>query len=195
MAIYTKTGDKGSTSLFDGERVKKYSNRVDVYGTFDECNAVISVAEKFSQIPKNKEFLIKLQYKMFQLSGEIATADSNKFAAHSEQITQADIKELENLIDVYTESLPKIKTFILPGSSLAGAHLHLARTVCRRAERMLIQLSEEVEIRPEIRQYTNRLSDCLYILARSEDHYQKQEDQIDEIIKRYQEQVGEQRGK
>lgn len=190
MAIYTKTGDEGSTSLFDGQRVKKYSNRVDVYGTFDECNAVISIAEKFSQIPENKEFLIKLQYKMFQLSGEIATVDSEWFATHSEQINQMDIKELEYIIDVYTEKLPEIKTFILPGTSIAGSHLHLARTVCRRAERLLIQLSEEVEIRPEIKQYTNRLSDCLYILARSEDHYQKQEKQVDEIIIRYKEQIG-----
>jgi cob(I)alamin adenosyltransferase len=190
MAIYTKTGDEGSTSLFDGQRVKKYSNRVDVYGTFDECNAVISIAEKFSQIPENKEFLIKLQYKMFQLSGEIATVDSEGFAAHSEQISQIDIKELEHIIDVYTEKLPEIKTFILPGTSIAGSHLHLARTVCRRAERLLIQLSEEVEIRPETKQYTNRLSDCLYILARSEDHYQKQEKQVDEIIMRYKEQMG-----
>ncbi|WP_373470794.1 cob(I)yrinic acid a,c-diamide adenosyltransferase [Carnobacterium alterfunditum] len=190
MAIYTKTGDEGSTSLFDGQRVKKYSNRVDVYGTFDECNAVISIAEKFSQIPENKEFLIKLQYKMFQLSGEIATVDSEMFATHSEQINQIDIKELEHIIDVYTERLPEIKTFILPGTSIAGSHLHLARTVCRRAERLLIQLSEEVEIRPETKQYTNRLSDCLYILARSEDHYQKQEKQVDEIIVRYKEQMG-----
>lgn len=190
MAIYTKTGDEGSTSLFDGQRVKKYSNRVDVYGTFDECNAVISIAEKFSQIPENKEFLIKLQYKMFQLSGEIATVDSEMFAAHSEQINQIDIKELEHIIDVYTERLPEIKTFILPGTSIVGSHLHLARTVCRRAERLLIQLSEEVEIRPETKQYTNRLSDCLYILARSEDHYQKQEKQVDEIIIRYKEQMG-----
>lgn len=190
MAIYTKTGDEGSTSLFDGQRVKKYSNRVDVYGTFDECNAVISIAEKFSQIPENKEFLIKLQYKMFQLSGEIATVDSEMFAAHSERINQIDIKELEHVIDVYTERLPEIKTFILPGTSIAGSHLHLARTVCRRAERLLIQLSEEVEIRPETKQYTNRLSDCLYILARSEDHYQKQEKQVDEIIRRYKERMG-----
>jgi len=190
MAIYTKTGDEGSTSLFDGQRVKKYSNRVDVYGTFDECNAVISIAEKFSQIPENKEFLIKLQYKMFQLSGEIATVDSEMFATHSEQINQIDIKELEHIIDVYTERLPEIKTFILPGTSIAGSHLHLARTVCRRAERLLIQLSEEVEIRPETKQYTNRLSDCLYILARSEDHYQKQEKQVDEIIIRYKERMG-----
>lgn len=190
MAIYTKTGDEGSTSLFDGQRVKKYSNRVNVYGTFDECNAVISIAEKFTQIPENKEFLIKLQYKIFQLSGEIATVDSEEFAAHSEQISQIDIKELEHIIDVYTEQLPEIKTFILPGTSIAGSHLHLARTVCRRAERLLIQLSEEVEIRPETKHYTNRLSDCLYILARSEDHYQKQEKQVDEIIMRYKKQIG-----
>ncbi|MEG0254454.1 cob(I)yrinic acid a,c-diamide adenosyltransferase [Vagococcus sp.] len=189
MAIYTKTGDKGSTSLFDGQRVKKYSNRVDTYGTFDECNAVISVAEKFCQKVENKEFLIHLQYKMFQLAGEIATMNQENFQVKSEQISEDDIHSLESLIDRYTSELPKITTFILPGTSLAGAHLHQARAVCRRGERMLVQLSEEENshIRPDILKYVNRLSDCLYIIARDEDHYEKQEKRVDEIVRRYKE--------
>lgn len=193
MAIYTKTGDKGSTSLFDGERVKKYSDRVDTYGTFDECNAVISVAEKFCQREANKQLLIKIQYKMFQLAGEIATADTEKFYGKSQQISEADIHELERVIDDYTAKLPPITTFILPGASLAGAHLHLGRTVCRRGERMLVRLSEEdgMTIRPELLKYVNRLSDCLYIIARDEDHYDKQEKQIDEVLRRYYQQAGE----
>lgn len=189
MAIYTKTGDKGSTSLYDGQRVKKYSNRVDTYGTFDECNTSISIAEKFCQKAENKEFLIHLQYKMFQLAGEIATMKQEKFQAKSEQISDQDIQSLENLIDKYTSELPKITTFILPGTSLAGAHLHQARAVCRRGERMLVQLSEEENgsIRAELLKYVNRLSDCLYIIARDEDHYEKQEKRIQEIIRRYKE--------
>lgn len=192
MAIYTKTGDKGTTSLFDGQRVKKYSDRVDTYGTFDECNAYISVAQKHCQRDENVELLERIQYKMFQLAGEIATADTSKFYDKSQQISQEDIAGLESVIDRYTEKLPRITSFILPGTSLAGAHLHLARTVCRRGERMLVRLAEDVELRPELLQYVNRLSDCLYILARDEDNNAKEEQRINEIVKRYVKQVGEQ---
>ncbi|HCM90658.1 MULTISPECIES: cob(I)yrinic acid a,c-diamide adenosyltransferase [Vagococcus] len=185
MSIYTKTGDKGTTSLFDGQRVKKYSTRVDTYGTFDECNTCISIAEKFCQKQENKEFLIHLQYKIFQLSGEIATMNQQKFQNKSEQISAIDIQELEEKIDEYTEKLPKITTFILPGTSLAGAHLHQSRAVCRRGERMLVLLSEEEEIRSEVLQFVNRLSDCLYIIARDEDHIERKEEQVKEIIRRY----------
>lgn len=191
MSIYTKTGDKGTTSLFDGQRVKKYSTRVDTYGTFDECNTCISIAEKFCQKQENKEFLIHLQYKMFQLSGEIATTNQQKFQNKSEQISAVDIKELEDKIDEYTEKLPKITTFILPGTSLSGAHLHQGRAVCRRGERMLVLLSEEEEIRSEILQFVNRLSDCLYIIARDEDHAERKEAQVKEIIRRYYEKESE----
>lgn len=187
MAIYTKTGDKGTTSLFDGQRVKKYSNRVETYGTFDECNTVISVAEKFCQKQENKDFLVHLQYKMFLLAGEIATLDSDKFYAKSEQISTNDIEALEAKIDDYTSKLPKITTFILPGTSTAGAHLHMARAVCRRGERMLVLLSEEEQenIRPELLKFVNRLSDCLYIIARDEDYFDRQEQRVQEIIRRY----------
>ncbi|MBM7711538.1 cob(I)yrinic acid a,c-diamide adenosyltransferase [Enterococcus xiangfangensis] len=193
MAIYTKTGDKGTTSLFDGQRVKKYSDRVDTYGTFDECNACISVAAKFCRRNENVHLLEKIQYKMFQLAGEIATADTEKFYGKSEQISELDISSLEDVIDRYTDKLPKITSFILPGTSVAGAHLHLARTVCRRGERMLVRLSEEADLtlRPELLKYVNRLSDCLYIIARDEDCFDKEEKQVDEIVKRYIEQVGE----
>lgn len=197
MAIYTKTGDKGTTSLFDGQRVKKYSDRVDTYGTFDECNSFISVAEKFCQRDENKQLLVKIQYKMFQLAGEIATVDETKFSDKSQQISETDIKELELVIDNYTKKLPAITTFILPGSSLAGSHLHLARSVCRRGERMLVRLSEEqgIVIRPELLKYVNRLSDCMYILARDEDYHDKEEKRIDEIIQRYLQQEAEVNGK
>ncbi|WP_159722857.1 cob(I)yrinic acid a,c-diamide adenosyltransferase [Enterococcus sp. CSURQ0835] len=196
MAIYTKTGDKGSTSLFDGKRVKKYSERVETYGTFDECNAAISVAEKFCQKTANQQLLIKIQYKMFQLAGEIATAEKNKFYDKSQQISTEDSHALEKVIDDYTNRLPKVTTFILPGTSLAGAHLHLARTICRRGERQLVRLAEdpEIGIRPELLQYVNRLSDFLYILARDEDHAAKEEQQITEIIRRYKEKAGEANG-
>lgn len=185
MAIYTKTGDKGNTSLFDGGRVKKYDLRVETYGTFDECNAQISVAEKYCQISENKELLKQIEYKMFFLQGEIATQDTDKFYGKSQRIEAEDIHLLECTIDKYTDELPAVDSFILPGMSLAGAQLHVCRTLCRRAERRLVQLSETIKFRPEVEQYANRLSDFMYILARAEDHYAQQQKLVDEVVKRY----------
>lgn len=177
MAIYTKGGDKGKTSLFDGARVEKDSPRVETYGTFDELNANISLAEKFCKKPANKKLLRTVEYKMFYLQGEIATQDVHKFAQHSKLITAADTKQLEKVIDTYLAELPPVRSFILPGSSVAGAQLHVCRTVCRRAERCFVKLSRTVQFRPELESYINRLSDFLYILARDEDY----EDYIDKI--------------
>ncbi|GEK27850.1 cob(I)yrinic acid a,c-diamide adenosyltransferase [Furfurilactobacillus siliginis] len=187
MAIYTKTGDKGTTSLFTGERVKKYDIRVETYGSFDECNAQISVAEKFCQREKNKELLKWVQYRMFILDGEIASSDPDKFYGKSDRITEADVHRMEGVIDEYTNKLPELHSFILPGTSLAGAHLHLARTVCRRAERLLIHVNEEEPFRAEVLRYANRLSDFLYIVARDEDEYARTQGICNEVLKRYQE--------
>ncbi|KRM97664.1 adenosylcobalamin-dependent diol dehydratase gamma subunit [Loigolactobacillus rennini DSM 20253] len=185
MAIYTKTGDKGKTSLFDGARVRKDDLRVETYGTFDECNAQISVAEKYCQLSQNKKLLKQIEYKMFFLQGEIATQDTDKFYGKSQRIEAEDIQLLEHVIDDYTTKLPKVTSFILPGQSLAGAQLHVCRTLCRRAERRLIQLGDTITFRPEIEQYVNRLSDLMYILARAEDHEAQQEKIVDEVVKRY----------
>ncbi|MDR0298219.1 MAG: cob(I)yrinic acid a,c-diamide adenosyltransferase [Streptococcaceae bacterium] len=195
MGIYTKTGDAGTTSLFDGLRVKKYSHRVDTYGTFDEVNAFISLAEKFCQRQENKEILVEIQYKLFQLCGEIASSESEKFGESSQRISEADVIKLEKKIDAYTLQLPKIKSFILPGTSIAGSHLHVARTITRRGERMLIRLAEDVDIRPVLKKFVNRLSDFLYIIARDEDNYEAQEKMIDEIIKKYKESEAELNGR
>lgn len=170
MPIYTKGGDKGQTSLFDGLRVEKDSTRVETYGTFDELNANISLAEKFCVSQKNKEILQTVEYRMFFLQGEIATKDTEKFLSQSQAVTDDDTHFLEEVIDKYTNELPPVKSFILPGTSVAGAQLHVCRTVCRRAERSFVKLSKEVAFRPELGRYVNRLSDFLYIMARSEDH-------------------------
>ncbi len=192
MAIYTKTGDKGSTSLFDGKRVKKYALRVDVYGTFDEGNAQISVAEKSAKNSELKKHLVWLEEKIFHLNAEIATAeDYEKLATKSTLITTTDIAQLEKWIDQYLVDLPEITSFILPGSSLAGAQLHVARTICRRGERRLVELSEEESIRPELKQFVNRLSDCLYVFARVEDKVETEEKMIAEVMKRYHEQINQ----
>ncbi|MGV0168706.1 cob(I)yrinic acid a,c-diamide adenosyltransferase [Furfurilactobacillus sp. WILCCON 0119] len=189
MGIYTKTGDKGTTALFTGERVKKYSDRVETYGTFDECNAQISVAEKFCQREENRALLKWVQERMFILDGEIASADADRFYGKSDRIEDADVARLERVIDDYTAKLPVLHAFILPGTSVAGAHLHLCRTVCRRAERLLIRLNEDSPFRPVVLRYANRLSDFLYIVARDEDEADHQEQMCDEIVRRYQEAV------
>lgn len=180
MAIYTKGGDKGKTSLFDGLRVDKDSIRVETYGTFDELNANISLAEKFCKSSKNKDLLKSVEYKMFYLQGEIATKDTKKFIAESRIITDDDTHKLEKVIDYYTNELPPVHNFILPGASVAGAQLHICRTICRRAERNFVKLSRNVEFRPELERYINRLSDFLYIMARSEDY----EDLVDRVTRK-----------
>lgn len=185
MAIYTKGGDKGSTSLFDGERVSKDSLRVSTYGTFDELNANISLADKFCISERNKKILQRVEYRMFFLQGEIATKDAEKFRSQSRIITDDDVHYLESIIDDYTAQLPKVNSFILPGSSLAGAQLHVCRTVCRRAERQLVAFMKVNPVRPEIERYVNRLSDFMYIMARSEDHQDYLEKVIEKVIQRY----------
>lgn len=191
MPIYTKGGDKGSTSLYDGQRVSKNSLRVDVYGTFDELNANVSLADKFCQLPRNVELLQWVEYHMFFLQGEIATRHATTFQQNSRMITEEDVQFLEHAIDDYTASLPKVDSFILPGSSTAGAQLHVCRTVCRRAERLLVAFMQDNFVRPEIEQYVNRLSDFFYIIARSEDHEQQMKQIENQVIKRYQQAVKE----
>ena len=185
MAIYTKGGDKGKTSLFDGLRVEKDSIRVETYGTFDELNANISLADKFCKSEENKKILQTVEYRMFYLQGEIATKDTEKFLKQSQFITDDDTRSLEKIIDDYTQALPPIHSFILPGSSTAGAQLHVCRTICRRAERSFVKLSKSIEFRPELERYVNRLSDFLYIMARSEDYEDLIDDVTEKVIKVY----------
>jgi len=185
VAIYTKGGDKGKTSLFDGLRVEKDSIRVETYGTFDELNANISLADKFCKSEENKKILQTVEYRMFYLQGEIATKDTEKFLKQSQFITDDDTRSLEKIIDDYTQALPPIHSFILPGSSTAGAQLHVCRTICRRAERSFVKLSKSIEFRPELERYVNRLSDFLYIMARSEDYEDLIDDVTEKVIKVY----------
>lgn len=185
MPIYTKTGDKGETSLFDGVRVKKYSPRVNTYGTFDELNAFISLSEKVALVKSTKEYLNIIQQRLFLLCAEIATTDFEKLFNKSDIITIDDITFLEKIIDEYSEKIPKVTNFVLLGRCHSSAQLHVARTICRRAERELIELSEEISIRQELVKYVNRLSDCLYIMARVEDEEYHYEILANRIVERY----------
>ena len=184
MAIYTKTGDAGTTALFDGTRVPKNSLRVDTYGTFDELNAQVSVCEKLVVSPDNKHVLHTLQHQLFRLCAEVATPHVGNLSESSNLISQQDISDLERLIDDYTKRLPQQHSFILSGNYLSAAELHVARTICRRGERLLISLGSVEPIRDEVRKFINRLSDALYIMARMEDYVQFVETIVERVAER-----------
>jgi len=168
MSIYTKGGDKGSTSLYDGKRIKKFDLRVETYGTFDELNAHLCLSEKYVTSEQNRAWLKKIQELMIRLSAELATEDQEK-QKRLTLITEEDTLALERAIDHFLEEQPKITTLVMPGRSKGAAHLHVARTVARRGERLLVRLAEEGEVREELLIYVNRLSDFLYAMASEED--------------------------
>lgn len=162
MKIYTKTGDKGQTSLFDGSRVDKDSIRVEAYGTLDELNSYIGLSIQYVN-QDDKDVLFNIQKELFSVSAELATRNDTRL---KKKVVEDDIKRLENLIDMYREKTEDPNAFIIPGTSIASANLHIARTICRRAERRIISLSKIEEVNPLIIKYINRLSDTLYAIAR-----------------------------
>lgn len=167
MKIYTKTGDDGTTSLFSGGRVPKTHLRVEAYGTVDELNSVIGVARAHQPHPQTDEWLARVQRQLFNLGADLATP----LDAKADWITRMDadtITWLENTIDQMTDELPPLTSFILPGGSLASAQLHVARTVCRRAERIVVALQSHEPLGDHVLLYLNRLSDFLFTLARWE---------------------------
>jgi cob(I)alamin adenosyltransferase len=161
MKIYTKTGDAGDTGLFGGGRVQKDDPRVEAYGDVDELNAVIGMARAVEPLPRIDEVLIPMQRDLFSIGALLATPDLEKMHNH---LTKANIDE--RAIDDCEKELEPLKAFIIPGGSLKGATLHVARTVCRRAERRVVHLQKEVEIPSLVVIYLNRLSDLLFTLAR-----------------------------
>lgn len=168
MKIYTKKGDKGETSLFGGQRVLKSAKRISAYGTIDELNSILGLAEAFGLSTESAERIENVQRHLFVLGSDLATPSTSK--ARIDRIGGAEVEFLENAIDEMEMSLEPLKNFILPGGSPAGAVLHVARTVCRRAERITIECSQEEDISEVAIQYLNRLSDFLFVLARYENH-------------------------
>ena len=158
--IYTRTGDDGSTGLGDGSRVGKDSLRVDAYGTVDELNCTIGMVLAAGGVSDAvREALTQVQHDLFDLGGELCIPGMVT-------IKDSDIDRLEHILDQLNEPLPPLKEFILPGGGTAAACAHLARTVCRRAERAVVALSREEDIRCEPQRYLNRLSDLLFVIAR-----------------------------
>ena len=165
IKIYTKTGDDGDTGLFGGPRVRKDAARIEAYGTVDELNAVLGCA-RCEPLPAEIDSLLAcVQRELFDLGAELATPDPSKLSLQVLNLPQ--IAALESAIDEHEARLAPLKQFILPGGTKGASWLHLARTVCRRAERRLVSLSAAESISPQLVVYLNRLSDLLFVLARS----------------------------
>ncbi len=168
MKIYTKTGDQGETGLFGGGRVSKDDPRVEAYGDVDELNAVLGLARAVEMMPRIDEVLVPVQRDLFSIGALLSTPDLEKMHDHlaKAQVDDSRIAELEHAIDTCEKELEPLRAFIVPGGTPKAAALHVARTVCRRAERRVIHLQHEVEIPQIVVVYLNRLSDLLFTLAR-----------------------------
>ncbi|MEP6765447.1 MAG: cob(I)yrinic acid a,c-diamide adenosyltransferase [Gemmatimonadaceae bacterium] len=168
MKIYTRTGDEGGTALFGGGRVGKDHPRVEAYGDVDELNAALGLARCISSLPRVDEVLVPIQRDLFAIGALLATPDHDKMREQLEKasIDQERIDELERAIDNCESELEPLRSFIIPGGTAKGAALHVARTVCRRAERRVVHLAHDVELPALVVIYMNRLSDLLFMLAR-----------------------------
>jgi len=166
MKIYTKKGDSGDTSLYGGERVSKSSSRIEVYGTVDELNSFVGLAASYGLSEKGKKYLRKVQELLLVLGADLATPASKKNRIN--RISDENIQFLENVIDDLDENLEPLKNFIIPGGSQAGATLHVARTICRRAERSAVKCKKTEDISELTLKFLNRLSDLFFMMARYE---------------------------
>lgn len=176
MKIYTKTGDSGETSLFGGQRVSKNHSRIDAYGTVDELNSVIGIIRASDPDPAIEEMLDRIQNELFVLGADLATPPEKN--AKIDRINQNHVYRLEEDIDKLDQHLPPLKSFILPGGSPAAAYLHLARTICRRAERTCFSCRQSEIISNEALIFLNRLSDLLFVMARHQNHSKKIKDAV-----------------
>jgi cob(I)alamin adenosyltransferase len=163
--IYTRGGDGGETSLGDGARVPKYALRVAAYGTVDEANAAIGIARLHTDASAD-EMLGRIQNDLFDLGADLCTPAGGRRSAEALRIVAAQTGRLESEIDTMNTTLAPLDSFILPGGSPAAAHLHLARTMVRRAERLVSELAGVEAVNPEVLKYLNRLSDHLFVLSR-----------------------------
>ena len=172
MKIYTKTGDKGMTSLCDGSRLSKDDMRIEAYGTLDELNASIGLLISLLQADTLKEedavvnpidILVAIQEELFVIGGQLACADMKE---EDHLCTQKLINAIETNIDMFSSQLPVQHHFVLPGGTLSAAQSHVCRTICRRAERRIVTLSHIATVSPEIFEFVNRLSDYFFILSR-----------------------------
>lgn len=169
MKIYTKTGDKGTTALFGGKRVSKADLRIETYGTIDELNSWIGMVRDLDVNQKRKDALVEIQDRLFTVGSILATEPGNT-KVKIPSLSEADILFLEKEIDAMDAELPPMRFFVLPGGHTAISHCHVARTVCRRSERLVIALHAQETVPDEVIKYINRLSDYLFVLSRMVAH-------------------------
>lgn len=164
--VYTKTGDKGETSIIGGIRVKKSCERLEAYGTVDELSSHLGLLASMLPDGEDKDLIIRIQNNLFSVCSNLATDQSQTPLYDSAKLPDGEIEVLEHEVDEIMNLLPERQGFILPGGTQAAAQAHVCRTVCRRAERRIVALSEVAQISPETQQYINRLSDYLFVLAK-----------------------------
>ena len=173
MKVYTKTGDDGTTGLFGGARVPKHHIRIESYGTVDELNSYIGLVRHRDIDPFAKETLAEIQDRLFTI-GSILASDPSKSNLDVPDLHESDIEFLEKEIDRMNETLPEMRSFVLPGGNDTISFCHIARTVCRRAERLTVLLNENEPISPIVIKYLNRLSDYLFVLSRKITQYNEE---------------------
>lgn len=167
--IYTKTGDKGETSLIGGKRVPKNHMRIEAYGTVDELNSFIGIIRDHDIKPHHKKVLHEIQECLFITESLLALDETNS-QIKLPCLKESDIELLENEIDIMNEDLPELSNFILPGGNIESSYAHVARTICRRSERIVIGMAEKTQVPEIIIRYLNRLSDYFFVLARKLAH-------------------------
>ena len=176
MKIYTKTGDKGDTRLFDGSKTRKDDQRVDTYGDVDELNSFIGAAAAWLGDKDLVALLADIQRDLFTVGAQLANPKSASVTSEKSHLNERRILILESSIDQFETELPPLRQFILAGGCPSGALLHVARTVCRRAERRVVALAAHVPVDEVVIRYLNRLSDFLFVLARVVNHRQGQQE-------------------
>lgn len=164
--IYTRTGDKGMTSLVGGKRVSKTHIRLEAYGTVDELNSLLGLLNTYLAVEDDQKALLWVQHKLFAVGSYLATDISNTELRPESQITDDDIIRLEKMIDEADAHLPSLKAFVIPGGNRGSAVCQVCRTVCRRAERRILAMSEVCDVTGNVPAFINRLSDYLFVLAR-----------------------------
>lgn len=165
MKVYTKTGDKGTTALFGGKRVPKHNLRIEAYGTVDELNSYVGLIRDQKIDANSFDVLIEVQDRLFTLGAILATVPGNT-KVKVPQLNEQDVTFLEQEIDKMNETLPEMRSFVLPGGHTTVSYCHIARCVCRRAERIVTHLAEEEEVAELVLIYLNRLSDYIFVLSR-----------------------------
>ncbi len=173
--IYTRGGDKGKTSLGNGKRVDKSNIRVEAFGAIDEANAILGIVI-INLVPPFKEMIFRIQNDLFDLGADLCVPEDKNLKYKPLRISKNQVDRLEKEIDLMNKDLQKLESFILPGGSIESANLHLARTITRKAEILVVKLSKKEKINPLAIKYINRLSDHLFVLARAINREKKQPD-------------------